>query len=307
MVAAKTTTAVAKPRAVGSQIQVTTVQELNALADVLYKGGLCPAGIDNPNKVAAVIMAGMEVGLAPTQAIGSIMLTNGRLSIYGDGAMALVRASGLLESIEEHVEGEGDDRKGVCKVKRKGEPERVYEFSKADANRAGLIERAKGKGPWVTFLDRMLIMRPRGFAFRDIFPDVLRGLVFWEEAQDIGDAVTVEAKVTPAAGQSQQATPAALPAAAAPTVTATPEEITTVVVKPTDDQLKEIAGIRASYFASRSLSNADEQAAAWKEMLAPYGVASAKEFTPDAAAKFISVEGPKHDPFGHPPAKSSAA
>ena len=39
--------------------------------------------------------------------------------------------------------------------------------------------------PWVTYPDRMLQMRARGFALRDVFADALRGVITAEEAQDI--------------------------------------------------------------------------------------------------------------------------
>jgi hypothetical protein len=42
----------------------------------------------------------------------------------------------------------------------------------------------KQGGPWTQYPRRMLQMRARGFALRDAFPDVLRGLVTAEEAAD---------------------------------------------------------------------------------------------------------------------------
>ena len=41
-----------------------------------------------------------------------------------------------------------------------------------------------GKNVWKSYPDRMLQMRARGFALRDSFPDVLKGLITREEAQD---------------------------------------------------------------------------------------------------------------------------
>lgn len=318
--AAATTKTVA--RVPGSQIQVTTTSELMQLAEILYAGGLSPPNVDNPKKVAAVILAGYEVGLAPTQALGSIMLTNGRLSIYGDGAMALVRASGLLESIEEWVDGEGDDRTGHCKLKRRGEPERHYTFSIREANKAGLIERAKGKGPWATFPDRMLIMRPRGFGFRDIFADVLRGLVLYEEAQDMGPAAEpVQATVISATPNVQ---PVALPPAptqlASPPVAHTapapaPEPLTapptTVAVaaevRPapiTEAQIKMVVMIRQGVWTERErvlgrpLTD-EERDQTWTAFLAEYcgGITSARELSEVAAAAFIARFGPAYDLF----------
>jgi hypothetical protein len=51
----------------------------------------------------------------------------------------------------------------------------------AEAKKAGLWGK---QGPWTQYPRRMLQMRARGFALRDAFPDVLRGLVTAEEAAD---------------------------------------------------------------------------------------------------------------------------
>jgi hypothetical protein len=54
-------------------------------------------------------------------------------------------------------------------------------FSVEDAKRAGLWGK---QGPWTAYPKRMLSMRARGFAIRDCFADVLKGLITAEEAQD---------------------------------------------------------------------------------------------------------------------------
>jgi hypothetical protein len=51
-----------------------------------------------------------------------------------------------------------------------------------DAKRAGL---AGKQGPWQQYPKRMLQMRARAFALRDVFPDVLRGVYVAEEAADM--------------------------------------------------------------------------------------------------------------------------
>jgi hypothetical protein len=115
------------------------------------------------------------------QAIQSIAVKNGRPSVWGDVALALVRGSGLCETVYEGVEGDGDKRVGFCEVCRKGEKPQRREFTVAQAKQAGLWGKA---GPWQAYADRMLQLRARGFALRDVFPDVLRGLVTAEEAGD---------------------------------------------------------------------------------------------------------------------------
>jgi hypothetical protein len=70
----------------------------------------------------------------------------------------------------------------VCQTSRKGKDANVVaRFSVADAKKAGLWGK---QGPWTQYPKRMLQLRARGFALRDAFPDVLRGLVTAEEAQD---------------------------------------------------------------------------------------------------------------------------
>lgn len=287
----------------GSSLAIHTVEDLARVADILYGAGLTPEGINTPKAVAAVILAGLEVGLCPTQALGSIMLTNGKLSIYGDAALALVRASGLLTSIAEETSGDGDARRATCKVTRKGEQERVFSFSMADAKRAGLIERAKGRGPWATYPDRMMMFRARGWALRDVFPDVLRGLVTYEESADAGEGprvVQVEAVESPTVAHKELAA-ASLPPPAQVAAAAVTQPTTLNDADPVgDDQLSEIVMIRSSFLGSKNLKTDDEKKAAWVELLNGYGVESAKQFTRGAAAKFIETEGKKHDPFGHP-------
>lgn len=153
------------------------------IANAVVKAGMAPKGLDTPEKAMVAIMHGMEVGMTPMAALQSIAVVNGRPTIWGDGALGLVQGSGLMESHKEWFEGSGETRKAFCVVKRKGDPEiKTGEFSVADAKKAGLWGKS---GPWSQYSDRMLKMRARGFALRDGFSDVLRGLGIAEEVQDI--------------------------------------------------------------------------------------------------------------------------
>lgn len=159
------------------------------IALAVTKAGMAPRGLETPEKAMVAIMHGLEVGFTPMAALQSIAVINSRATIWGDGALGLVQASGKMSSHKEWFEGEGDARKAFCKVVRKGDPEpKLGEFSVADAKQAGLWGK-KGKNgeptPWVTYSDRMLKMRARAFALRDGFSDVLKGLGIAEEQQDI--------------------------------------------------------------------------------------------------------------------------
>jgi len=128
---------------------------------------------------------GYELGLAPMQALQNIAVINGRPSVYGDAAMALVQASPVCEDIQETMEGDGTPNPvAVCTAKRKGRAPVVARFSVEDAKRANLWGK---QGPRTQYPQRMLQMRARGFALRDAFPDVLKGLITQEEARDIPD------------------------------------------------------------------------------------------------------------------------
>lgn len=135
-----------------------------------------------PEDCVLAIQHGAEIGLGPTQSLQSIAVVNGRPVIWGDAAKGLVLASPICEYISERIEGDGDQMAAVCEAKRRGDPQpTVSTFSVADAKKAGLWGKS---GPWTQYPKRMLQMRARGFALRDAFPDVLRGLVTAEEAQD---------------------------------------------------------------------------------------------------------------------------
>lgn len=159
-------------------IRPQSLSEVMEYAKMISKSEMMPKDYRNkPENIVVAIQWGYEVGLNPIQAMRNISIINGRPSIWGDAAIALVRASGLLEYCNESIE----NGVAICAVKRKGEPEQVRTFSELEAKRAGLLNK---QGPWSQYPQRMLQMRARGFALRDVFADVLNGVITAEEAQD---------------------------------------------------------------------------------------------------------------------------
>lgn len=135
-----------------------------------------------PESCMLAIQHGSEVGLSPMQSLQSIAVINGRPTIWGDAALALVQASPVCEYVREYTEGDGDNLTAVCEVKRRGYPQpHISRFSVADAKKASLWGKS---GPWSQYPGRMLALRARGFALRNAFADALRGLITAEEAQD---------------------------------------------------------------------------------------------------------------------------
>jgi hypothetical protein len=159
-----------------------SMEEAYRLAKAICMAGMAPKGLDTPEKAMVAILHGLEIGLTPMMALQRIAVVNGRPTLWGDGAMALVRGSGLCEFVRERIDGAGDARVAVCTVKRKGETEELARrFSVADAKTAGLWGKS---GPWQQFPERMLQMRARAFALRDVFADVLGGMYLREELED---------------------------------------------------------------------------------------------------------------------------
>jgi hypothetical protein len=135
-----------------------------------------------PESCLLAIQHGAELGLSPMQSLQSIAVVNGRPSVYGDTALAVCKGSPVCEWVRETIEGEGEHMVAVCQAKRRGDAQPVESrFGVAEAKKAGLWGK---QGPWTQYPRRMLQMRARGFALRDAFPDVLRGLVTAEEAAD---------------------------------------------------------------------------------------------------------------------------
>lgn len=172
----------ASPRAGG--VVICDMDGLARFSKMVFDSGLAPRGFNNPAAIGIAVQHGLELGLAPLQALQSIAVINGKPGIYGDAALALVRCSGQLEWIKEEVRGgkSEDDCSAICTTKRVGDPEpKTSTFSIKDAKRAGLWNKA---GPWTQYPQRMLMFRARTFNLRDNFPDILRGLTTVEELRD---------------------------------------------------------------------------------------------------------------------------
>jgi hypothetical protein len=176
----------------GGSVKAIVPQDFESvwrIANAVVKAGMAPRGLETAEKAMVAIMHGLEIGLTPMNALQSIAVINGKPTIYGDGAIGLVRGSGLLEWIEETEETRpGIGLIAVCRVKRKGESQPIERtFSEADAKTAELWNKRGRNGeptPWVTYPKRMLLMRARAFALRDGFADVLKGLGIKEEVED---------------------------------------------------------------------------------------------------------------------------
>ena len=169
------------------------IDQAYRLAQALSGGGdMIPRDFQkNPEKIMAAILKGMEIGLAPMQALSAIAIINGRPTIWGDALRALVLRAGHMVDCE--VVGEGKSAVATATLTRASGQVLKRTFSMADAENAGLAGKA---GPWKQYPTRMLMNRATAFAVRDGAADALMGMAVAEEVSDYGPDAARD--VTPA-------------------------------------------------------------------------------------------------------------
>jgi len=192
-----TTTPAPARQPVRMGVAPTTIDEAWRLSRFIADSEMVPKAYrKRPADVLVAIQLGMELGLPPMAALHSIFVANGQPSLYGDGFLAVIMASPVYADHDEYFLVGGERREivtqadldkvdtcAVCTFWRKGSARpRTATFSVANAKKAGLWGKA---GPWSEFPYRMMKFRARGFAGRDAFPDVLRGIRIDVEVADL--------------------------------------------------------------------------------------------------------------------------
>lgn len=249
-------------RAGSTSLAPQSFSEAVEFSKMLARSGMVPKDyVGKPENIMVALQWGAEVGLGPLQALNGISIMNGRPTLWGDAALALVRGHHACGGVREGVEGDGDARFGWCEVTRKGEAPQRRTFSMGDAKKAGLLGKT---GPWSQYTDRMLQLRARGFAIRDVFPDALRGVITTEEAEDM--------PTTPA-----------LPAARGATIASTaervrdmPAEVSLIVLAP-DGTEKNAPSIQHwAKWCEKAIATMEDATAlgAWRTAMAPHFMAA---------------------------------
>lgn len=170
----------------GSRVVIINdYNEAYNLAKMIAKTDFAPKNYRNkPEDIMVAMLFGMEVGLPPIASLQNIAVINGQPTLWGDGMLALIENSGLLEDYNYSYGGTPyeDDYRAIVTIKRKDKSAPlVYEFSVGDAKKAGLWDR---KDNWKNYPKRMLLNRARSFALREGFPDILKGFKSREEMED---------------------------------------------------------------------------------------------------------------------------
>jgi hypothetical protein len=156
-------------------------EEAEKIANKLSESTMLPDHFKkNPANVFWALALGLEVGFTPVQALQAIYVVHGRPGMFADAMVALVLTSGKAEFF-----GcvESSDTAATYETKRKGAAKpRTITVTIEDAKKAGWTSNAK----YQSEPRRMLEARCKSQLARDVYPDVLRGMVAVEEIQDDG-------------------------------------------------------------------------------------------------------------------------
>lgn len=221
------------PIKAASGLVPTTMAEVMELSELMAKSEMVPKIYQNkPGNVVVAILAGHPLGLNPFAACQSFAVINGTPSLFGDALLGIVKGSGLLPSIKESISDDG--QVATCYITRRGEDPVCRTFTMDEAKKAGLLSKP---GPWQAYPKRMLQMRARAFALRDVFPDVLRGVGLAEEQEDVAVATAATIVVEQPKNLGAGAVKAALTQAAKNE----PEAAVTEIPQETKAAVKEVA------------------------------------------------------------------
>jgi len=161
-------------------LEPRNLAEAMEYAKIIASSDMVPKDyVNKPGNVLVAVQTGAELGLKPMQSLQGIAVINGRPAIWGDAMWALVTSHPEFESFTD----ENTDTKSTIVLKRRGQPAITRSFSMDDAKKAGLSGKS---GPWSTNPKRMMQMRARAFAARDLFADALKGIKSIEEVRDYG-------------------------------------------------------------------------------------------------------------------------
>lgn len=158
------------------------------LAGQLSKSEMVPKAYrGKPQDLFIAMAMGYQIGLSVEQAVQAIAVINGRPCLWGDDMLALcMNHPDFVDIIEEPIKSHTNTVMGYrCTVKRKGMSDHTTEFDLNMAKKAGLLGKA---GVWTQYPERMMMLRARGFALRNRFPDALKGIKSREEVEDYVDA-----------------------------------------------------------------------------------------------------------------------
>ncbi len=165
-----------------------------ALANKIHSSKILPRGFDTVEKLFVALMFLKELKLPLIPSLAYVAVLDGKPMLYGHLALALVMRSGLFDHSKFKEEFIYDDAGNVvavqCTMARLGGQTVTRQFTLEDAKRAGLLSKP---GPWQNYTARMLQMRARSWALKDLFPDIIAGAIYEDMLGDIQETSVSQA------------------------------------------------------------------------------------------------------------------
>jgi hypothetical protein len=167
-------------------LQAKTIEGRYRIAQYFCASGMVPKSFKTAEQVLAGMEFALEIGLKPLSGLRNIAVINGSPSIWGDLPLSLAKRTGELKSISEKIfdrdynEISFENKNltseawgAVCIVESTIGLKAERFFTLDDAEKAGLLGR---DNVWKTYPRRMLQMRARSHALKDVFPEVYAGV-----------------------------------------------------------------------------------------------------------------------------------
>lgn len=182
-------------------------QGMKVMAETFQQSGALPSSVKNAPQLMMVLQAGYEAGMQPLEAINSYYFVNGKLSLYGEMAIALViRAGHKVEFTDADAQG------ATCTITR-GDDGRTMSstFTMKMAEARGLAR----KDPYRVAPENMMKFKAFHMTAKFIVPDAFHGVPLKEEIEDLPPtevrvaepgaavAIPITATATPAGGEAK--------------------------------------------------------------------------------------------------------
>lgn len=184
---------------------ISTVGDLDKLAERLFRAGMFGADVKNVDVAFAILLAGWEMGFSPTVSVRGIQFSRGKISLSADLTLAAcVRRRDVCEYFRLV---ESSDKAATYETKRAGAPEPTrLTWTIEQARRAGLIDK---NSVWKAHTEAMLRARCAMALARATFPDLVANLYDPDEAAEIGERETAERRPSAPAAPAEPELPPA--------------------------------------------------------------------------------------------------
>lgn len=175
-----------------SRITISSFSDISMVANWAYKSG--NFGLKSVDDAAIKILYGVEMGLSSLQALTSLNMVQGKITLSSNLVAALIKRSGRYN----YIVAEWTDERCEIQFRDNGEPIGVTSFTMTDAKRAGLL---RNGGGWEKYPKAMLFARAITQGARAYCADVFVGPIYDPEELAAADstrpAVSTSPKVTP--------------------------------------------------------------------------------------------------------------